>query len=175
VRKKQIPINNFTDATAATFHPNFYAQLRGFVGKSDGFWNCPSAEEDKSLTIAGDPSPLLGYLGNAYAIGATVAATPGSLPKRASQLRAPSRAKLFADNGANWQGASIQVTMRSSFSATPITPVALHQGGLNVAQADGSARFLDRAEFNSPAGPGVPMQDDARQNWWRAGAVEELP
>lgn len=172
------PINqgfNFTDPTAARFHPNFYAQLREFVGKSDGFWYCSSAEADKSLTVAGDPSPLLGYLGNAYAIGATVAAIPEALPKRASQLLAPSKAKLFADNGANWQGVSIQVTTRSSSSTTPITPVGLHQGGINVTQADGSARFVNRAEFNSPAGPGIPMQDDARQNWWRAGAVEELP
>jgi prepilin-type N-terminal cleavage/methylation domain-containing protein/prepilin-type processing-associated H-X9-DG protein len=172
------PINqgfNFTDPAAATFHPNFYAQLREFVGSQDGFWYCPSAQEDKSLTVAGNPSPLLGYLGNAYAIGASVAATLETLPKRASQLLAPSRAKLFADNGANWQGVSIQVTTRSSFSATPITPVALHGGGLNVAQADGSARFVMRTEFNGPAGPATPMQDDARQNWWRAGAVEELP
>lgn len=172
------PINqnfNFTDPAAATFHPNFYAQLREFVGSQDGFWYCPSAQEDKSLTVVGNPSPLLGYLGNAYAIGVTVAATLETLPKRATQLLAPSKAKLFVDNGANWQGVSIQVTTRSAFSATPITPVALHGGGLNVAQADGSTRFVTRTEFNSPAGPATPMQDDARQNWWRAGAVEELP
>jgi prepilin-type N-terminal cleavage/methylation domain-containing protein/prepilin-type processing-associated H-X9-DG protein len=166
---------NYTDPKAATFHQNFYSEIWQYVGTNDGFWYCPSAHEDKSLTVAGDPSPLLGYMGNAYTIGATVAATPESLPKRASQFLGPSKAKLFADNGANWQGVSIQVTSRSTFSAIPITPVALHQGGLNIAQADGSARFVNRAEFNSPGGPAVPMQVDARQNWWRDGSVELLP
>ena len=71
---------NYTDPKAATFHPNFYAQTWQYVGTNDGLWYCPSAHEDKSLTVAGDTSPLLGYLGNAYTIGATVAATPESFP-----------------------------------------------------------------------------------------------
>lgn len=166
---------NYTDLAPPTFQPNFYAQLRTFVGVSDGFWFCPAAQEDKSLTVTGNPSPLLGYLGNAYAIGVTVSPNPDAQPKQASQLPAPSKTKLFVDNGANWQGVSIQVTTRSSFSATPITPVALHRGGLNIALADGSARFVGRAEFDSPGGPSVPVQDDARQNWWREGAVALLP
>jgi prepilin-type N-terminal cleavage/methylation domain-containing protein len=166
---------NYTDPKAPTFHPNFYAEIWQYVGTNDGFWYCPSAHEDKSLTVAGDPSPLLGYLGNAYAIGAAVAATPELLPKRSSQLLGTSKAKLFVDSGANWQGVSVQVTQKSTTSAIPITPVALHLGGLNIAQADGSARFVTRAEFNSPGGPTVPIQDDARQNWWREGAVAVLP
>ena len=172
------PINasfNFTDPTATTFHPNFYQQLRKYVGDNDGFWRCPSAQEDKSLTVAGNKSPLLGYLGNVFTVGVMVATTPEWQPKRASQLLSPSIAKLFTDNGANWQGVSIQVTTRSIFSATPVTPVALHGGGLNVAQADGSARLVTRSEFNQPDGPAVAIQDDPRQNWWRAGAVELLP
>jgi prepilin-type N-terminal cleavage/methylation domain-containing protein/prepilin-type processing-associated H-X9-DG protein len=172
------PINqnfNFTDLTSPTFHPNFYAQVRQYAGVSDGFWQCPSAEEDKSLTVTGDPSPLLGYLGNAYAIGASVAATPDSLPKRESQLRSPSLAKLFTDNGANWQGVSIQVTSQSTFSTIPITPVGLHDGGINVALADGSARLVTRAEFNSAGGPAIPIQVDPKQNWWREGAVDLVP
>ena len=59
------PINqsfNYTDPASATFHPNFYAQLRTFVGADNGSWYCPSAQEDKSLTVAGNTSPLLGYL-----------------------------------------------------------------------------------------------------------------
>jgi len=166
---------NFTDVTSATFHPNFYAQTRAYVGTNDGFWYCPAAQEDKSLTVAGDTSPLLGYLGNLYAIGVTVSADLNGQPKKASQLLAPSNAKLFVDNGANWQGVSIQVTSRSTFSATPITPIPLHRGGLNVAQADGSGRFVGRVEFNRPGGPSIPIQDDPKQNWWREGAVELVP
>jgi prepilin-type N-terminal cleavage/methylation domain-containing protein len=172
------PINsgfNYTDPAAATFHPNFYAQLRTYVGANDGFWSCPSAPEDQSLTVAGNVSPLLGYLGNMYAVGVTVAPEPEARPKRVSQLLAPSVAKLFLDNGANWQGVSIQVTTRSVFSATPITPVALHRGGINLAQADGGARFVTRREFNRAGGPSIPVQEDARQNWWREGAVALLP
>ena len=48
------PINagfNYTDPTSATFHPNFYAQLRTVVGADNGFWFCPSAQEDKSRTV----------------------------------------------------------------------------------------------------------------------------
>jgi type II secretory pathway pseudopilin PulG len=172
------PINqnfNYTDPAAATFHPNFYAQLRTYVGNNDGFWYCPSAQEDKSLTVAGNPSPLLGYVGNAYAIGATVSAGPEGLPKRAAQLLEPSKARLFLDSGANWQGVSIQVTTRSSFSIISISPFGLHRGGINTAQADGSARFVNRTEFNAPGGPSVPLQNDPRQNWWREGAVELAP
>jgi prepilin-type processing-associated H-X9-DG protein len=172
------PINqgfNYTDPASATFRPNFYAQLRTYVGEDVDFWYCPSAQEDKSLTVAGNTSPLLGYLGNVYAIGVAVAPVPRSRPKKASQLRAPSKAKSFADNGANWQGVSIQVTVRSVFSAIPITSVGLHRGGINMAQADGSARFVNRAEFNSPGGPAIPAQEDPRQNWWREGAIELAP
>ena len=166
---------SFTDPTAATFHPNFYAQTRAYVGTNDDFWYCPAAQEDKSLTVAGDTSPLLGYLGNLYAVGVTVSTDPNGQPKKATQLLAPSNAKLFVDNGANWQGVSIQVTSRSTFSATPITPIPLHRGGLNTAQADGSARFVNRAEFNRPGGASVPIQDDPKQNWLREGAVELAP
>jgi prepilin-type N-terminal cleavage/methylation domain-containing protein/prepilin-type processing-associated H-X9-DG protein len=166
---------NYTDPASPTFHANFYDQLRRLVGTSDNFWYCPSAQEDKSLTIAGDTSPLLGYMGNMYAIGVGVAAADEARPKRASQLLSPSVAKLFTDNGANWQGVSIQVTARSTFSTTPITPVGLHGGGLNVALADGSARFVTRVEYNRAGGPSVPVQDDPKQNWWREGAVELAP
>jgi hypothetical protein len=34
--------------------------LQPFVGKDDGFWHCPSSAEDKALTVASDPSRLLG-------------------------------------------------------------------------------------------------------------------
>ncbi len=166
---------NYTDPTSATFHQNFYAQLRAYVGENDGFWYCPSAYEDKSLTVAGNTSPLLGYLGNVYAVGVTVSGVAETMPKKQSQLLKPSLAKLFVDNGANWQGVSIQVTARSSVSSIPVTPVALHRGGLNIALADGSARYVKPAEFNRPGGPSVTLQDDARQNWWREGAVDLQP
>jgi hypothetical protein len=141
----------------------------------DGFWHCPSAREDTSLTVAGDHSPLLGYFGNMYAIGVTVTPWPEARPKKQGELKAPSRAKLFADNGANWQGASIQVTVESVFSTTPVTPVGLHRGGINVAIADGSARFANAAEFDAEGGPSVSRQQDERQNWWRDGAIDLVP
>src|SRR5262245_20183288 len=166
---------NFTDPTSPSFHPNYYAQLRTYAGTNDGFWYCPSAQEDKSLTVAGNTSPLLGYMGNMYAIGVTVAQWPEAQPKRAGQLLSPSLAKLFTDNGANWQGTSIAVTSRSTFSTIPVTPVALHAGGLNIAVGDGSARRVLRSEFNRSGGPSVPIQEDPKQNWWREGAVELAP
>jgi prepilin-type N-terminal cleavage/methylation domain-containing protein/prepilin-type processing-associated H-X9-DG protein len=166
---------NFTDPASPTFYTNFYAQLREYVGKDDGFWYCPSAKEDTSLTVPGDNSPLLGYMGNMYAIGVVVAPWPEAKPKRLSQLFLPSEAKLFTDNGANWQGASVAVTSYSTFSTIPLTPIGLHRGGLNVAKADGSARFVNRSEFNRPGGPATPIQQDPKQNWWREGAVHRVP
>ena len=165
---------NFTDPASPTFHPNFYAQLRRHVGTNDGFWCCPSAKEDSSLTVRGDKSPLLGYMGNQYAIGVTVAG-PEAQPKRADQLLSPSLAKLFTDNGANWQGVYSGVTTRSVLSKIPVTPVPLHDRGMNVALADGSARRVSRTEFNRPGGPSVTMLVDPKQNWWREGAVKLVP
>ncbi|MBI1176889.1 DUF1559 domain-containing protein [bacterium] len=166
---------NYTYPTSPDFQSNFYAQLRPYLGNQDAFWQCPSAKEDASLTVPGDNSPLLGYFGNMYAIGVAVAPWPEARPKKQGDLKAPSRAKLFADNGANWQGVSIQVTVESIFSTTPVTPVGLHRGGINVALADGSARFVNAAEFNAAGGPGVSTLKDPRQNWWREGAVELVP
>ena len=80
---------NYTDAAAANFGPNVYFQLRRFVGRDDRFWQCPSAKEDKALTVAGDNSPLLGYMGNMFAIGVsvTVGCTPFTrMPCGASSL-----------------------------------------------------------------------------------------
>jgi prepilin-type processing-associated H-X9-DG protein len=166
---------NYVNPASPSFHPNFHAQLRTYVGAEDGFWYCPTAREDKSLTVPEDRSPLLGYMGNMYAVGVVVAEWPEAQPKRESQLLTPSSAKLFIDNGANWQGVSIAVTVRSVFSATPITPTGLHDGGVNAARADGSALHVNRAEFNRPGGPAVPLDEDPRQNWWRDGAVELAP
>ena len=166
---------NFTDIASATFHPNFYAQTRAYVGTNDGFWYCPTAQEDKSLTVAGNTSPLLGYMANMFAIGVTVATVLEAQPKKADTLLAPSKAKLFTDNGANWQGVWVGVTSQSSISSIPVTPVGLHSGGMNISMADGSARFVNRNEFQRPGGPSQPIQTEPKQNWWREGAVELLP
>ena len=96
-------------------------------------------------------------------------------PKMQSRLFAPYLAKLFLDNGADWQGVSLQVTMRRALFSIPITPVPQHRGGLNVALGDGAARFLNRVEFNSTNGPSIPLQDHPRKNWWREGAVVLAP
>ena len=166
---------NFTDPSSPSFLPNFYAQMRTYLGSNDGFWHCPAAQEDKTQTVAGDPSPLLGYMGNMFAVGVTVAPRPEARPKKQSQLLAPSQAKLFTDTGANWQGAWIGMTFQSNLFSSLVTPVPLHQGGINVALADGAARYVNRNEFQRPGGPSVPLQIDERQNWWREGAVELVP
>ena len=166
---------NISDITSATFHPNFYAQTRAYVGTNDGFWYCPAAQEDKSLTVAGNSAPLLGYMANMFTIGVTVATMPEAQPKKADTLLVPSKAKVFTDNGANWQGVWVGVTSQSSISSIPVTPVGLHSGGINISMADGSARFVNRNEFQRPGGPSLPIQTESKQNWWREGAVELIP
>jgi prepilin-type N-terminal cleavage/methylation domain-containing protein/prepilin-type processing-associated H-X9-DG protein len=166
---------NFTDPTSTTFHQNFYTQMRPYVGTSDAFWYCPSAPEDKSLTVTSNSSPLLGYMGNMFATGVVVAQVPEAQPKKSSELLAPGNAKLFTDNGVNWQGVWAGVTSQSAISVIPVTPVALHGGGFNVALADGHARFVTHAEFASPGGPSEPIQTEPKQNWWREGAVQNVP
>ena len=176
------PVNggmNFTDPTSPAFLPNCYAQLRPFVGRDDGLWHCPSAAEDKALTVAGDPSPLVGYMGNMFSLGVvsgTVSAPfPEARPKRASALLNPSQAKLFLDIGFNAQGICVAVTYRNTMSSFAIIPASAHRGGLNTVMADGHATYNSRAEFVKPGGPAVPLQDDPKQNWWRDGAVALLP
>jgi len=169
---------NYTDSAAANFHPNAYFQLRRFTGQDDRFWQCPSAKEDKALTVAGDNSPLLGYMGNMFAIGVTVtplAIGPDILPKKRSSLIAPSRAKLFADLGANVQGVWVSTTYRNLLSTVSVVPSPLHRASLNVVLADGHAAQISRNEFQQPGGPSVPLQDEPNQNWWRDGAVLQLP
>ena len=105
-------------------------QLRRFTSQDDRFWQCPSAKEDKALTVTGDNSPLLGYMGNMFAIGVTVtplAIGPDILPKKRVSLIAPSRAKLFADLGANVQGVWVSATYRNLLSTVPVVPSPLHR------------------------------------------------
>jgi len=77
---------NYTDRSAPTFKENFYDQLRAYVGDNDGFWYCPSAKEDTSLTVTSNTCPLLGYFGNAYSIGVTSAPWPEVKLKRLGQF-----------------------------------------------------------------------------------------
>jgi prepilin-type N-terminal cleavage/methylation domain-containing protein len=80
---------NYTDPTAANFRINAYWQLWNYAGKNDGLWQCPSAVEDKAVTVSGDNSPLVGYMGNMFAIGVTASPLPEQpeiLPKRLSAL-----------------------------------------------------------------------------------------
>jgi len=126
-------------------------------------------------------SPLLGYMGNSFTIGVTgspLGLGPDILPKRLSVLINPSRAKLFADTGANWQGMLTLMSYKNTVppgSIVPVIPGPLHRGGLNVEMSDGHAVFVNRAEFQELGGPSVPWQVDPKQNWWRDGAVATLP
>jgi len=165
---------NYTDPAAANFHTNAYWQLWSYAGKNDGLWQCPSAAEDKAVTVSGDHSPLLGYMGNTFAIGVTASPLglgPDILPKRLSSLINPSRAKLFTDIGANAQGVWVGMTYQNTIFTAQVVPVPLHRASLNAVMADAHAPQISRNEFRQPGGPAVPFQDDPRQNWWRAGAV----
>jgi len=169
---------NYTDPTAANFHVNVYWQLWNFAGKNDDLWQCSSAVEDKGTTMSGDNSPLIGYMGNMFTIGVT--ASPMNLgadilPKRLPALLNPSRAKLFADVGVNWQGIWVGATYQYSWSTAAVVPAPLHRAGLNTVMADGHAEPISRREFQQTNGPTVTFQKDARQNWWRDGAVTLLP
>jgi len=50
-----------------------------------------------------------------------------------SEYLTPGRAKLFLNDGANEQGGSVQVNLRSIFSVTPVMLVGLHHGDMKVA------------------------------------------
>ena len=51
---------NYTDSSAANFKANPYFQLRPYLVRDDALWQCPSAKEDKAVTVAGDNSSLVG-------------------------------------------------------------------------------------------------------------------
>lgn len=169
---------NYTDPAAANFRTNAYCQLSAYTSRNDALWQCSSAVEDKPLTMPGNHSPLLGYMGNMFTIGVSASPWglgPDILPKRLPSLLNPSRAKLFTDVGANGQGLWVGTTYRNNQATAPVTPVPLHQGGLNTVMADGHSAPASRTEFQQPGGPTVPIQDDPRQIWWRDGAVAPLP
>ncbi len=100
---------------------------------------------------------------------------PEIRPKRLSALIDPSRAKLFADVGANVQGMWVGVTWRSTTFTPQVIPVPLHRASLNVVMADGHAAQITRSEFEQPGGPTAVLQDDPKQKWWRDGAVPLKP
>jgi prepilin-type N-terminal cleavage/methylation domain-containing protein len=169
---------NYTDPAAANFHINAYWLLWNFAGQNDGLWQCPSASEDKATTVSGDTSPLLGYMGNMFAIGVTASPLglgPDIFPKHLTALLNPSRAKLFTDLGVNSQGVWVGATYQNTVFTAHVIPVPLHRASLNAVMADGHAGQISRHEFQQTNGPTVPFQDDARQNWWRDGAVALLP
>jgi type II secretory pathway pseudopilin PulG len=171
-------VMNYTDPTAANFRTNAYWQLSEYVRRSDGFWHCPSAPLDSAVTKSGDDSPLIGYMGNMYAIGITdspVFPPPDVLPKRLGQLLNPLRAKLFMDVGLNWQAIWVGVAYESPAFPRPVIPVPVHRKSLNVVMADTHAEQPGPNEFHRPGGAGTSYQVDPRLNWWREGAVPDLP
>jgi prepilin-type N-terminal cleavage/methylation domain-containing protein len=169
---------NYTAATAANFHTNAYWQLWNYAGKNDGLWQCPSAMEDKAVTVNGNSSPLIGYMGNMFTIGVTASPLPGQpdiLPKRLSSLLNPSRAKPFTDFGVNAQGVWVGATYQYPIFTAQVLPVPLHRGSLNAVMAEGHVEQISRSEYQQPGGPAVTFQVDPRLNWWRDGAVALLP
>jgi len=172
-----IEVANYFDPNAPDFRTNAYWQLANYLGGNDGLWQCPSAMEEKRATVPGNKGPLLGYMGNPFAIG--LVNPPTGLtdvqPKRLSLLLNPSRAILFSDLGVNAQGIFVGPTFRTALTAAGVAPVPLHRKSLNVVRADGHADQISRSEFDQPSGPSIPFQNDPRQNWWRDGAVPQLP
>jgi prepilin-type N-terminal cleavage/methylation domain-containing protein/prepilin-type processing-associated H-X9-DG protein len=170
---------NYTDPAALNFRTNVYWQLSKYVQRSDGFWQCPTAPLDKAVATSGDDSPLIGYMGNMFAIGVTdsplTTLQPDILPKRLGAMLDPSRAKLFTDAGLNWQAVWVGMAFESPSFPTAVIPVPVHRRSLNVVMADGHAEQLGAGEFHRLGGAGTSYQVDPRQNWWRAGAVPELP
>jgi len=172
-----VEVANYFDPTAPDFRTNVYCQLVKYLGGNDGLWQCPSALEEQRTIVPGNQGPLLGYMGNAFAIGlmnAPIGMTDVQ-PKRLGLLLNPSRAILFSDLGVNAQGIFVGPTYRTALTATGMAPVPLHRKSLNVVRADGHVDQISRIEFDRPGGPSIPFQDDPRQNWWRDGAVPQLP
>jgi prepilin-type processing-associated H-X9-DG protein len=174
-----VGVLNYTDPTAPNFRTNVYWQLTEYVQRSDGFWHCPSAPADTAVTVSGNDSPLIGYMGNMFALGVTdsplAAIQPDILPKRLGAMIDPTRAKLFTDVGLNWQAVWVCAAYESPSFPTQVIPVPVHRKSLNVVMADGHTEQLGPNEFHGGGGAGTSYQVDPRLNWWREGAVEELP
>jgi prepilin-type N-terminal cleavage/methylation domain-containing protein len=169
---------NYTDPTAANFLTNAYWLLTAYVAKDDGLWQCSSAPVDKTIVTPGDTSPLIGYMGNMFTIGVAASPLPiqaDVLPKRLAELQAPCRAKLFTDVGLTWQAIWVGAAYSLPEFPTPVIPVSVHRKSLNAAAADGHAEQLTQQEFERPGGAGTSYQIDPRLNWWRDGAVQQLP
>ena len=146
---------NYTDPSASNFWINPYWQLWNYAGRNDGLWQCPSALEDKATTVSGDNSPLLGYMGNMFAIGVSASPLglgPDILPKRLSSLINPSRAKLFTDAGVNWQGVWVGMTYRNTLTTAPGPGRGLCGGDSAMDRVVASARtgVYQRRRRNEP-------------------------
>ena len=169
---------NYTDPTASDFLTNAYWFVSAYVERNDGLWQCPSAPVDKAIVTPGDTSPLIGYMGNMFTIGVTespLPIQPDILPKRLTGLASPDRAKLFTDVGLNWQAVWVGSAYSLPSFPTPMIPVAVHRQSLNAVAADGHAEQVSQQEFERPGGAGTSYQIDPRVNWWRDGAVQQLP
>jgi prepilin-type processing-associated H-X9-DG protein len=167
---------NFIDPSAPNFRANAYWELQPYIGKGDGFWQCPSARDDPALTVVDGGGPLISYMSNPFVIG--VEGGPfGAVfaPRTVSSMLDPSTAKVFFDLGANWQGIFSMTTYTNTISTASflrVMPGPLHRGGLNIVRLDGHCTYIAPTEFLQPGGPSVPYQSDPRQNWWRDGAVQ---
>src|SRR5688572_13617584 len=169
---------NYTDPAAPNFRTNIYWHLTRYLPRNDGFWQCSSAPKDKSISANEIDNPYLGYMGNMFAFGVTDSPMPiwsDIQPKKLSGLINPSRAKLFADVGLNWQAVLVFASFESPAFPAPVVPVPVHRKSLNVATAAGSAEQITQVEFERPSGAGTSLQVDGRSNWWRDGCVPLLP
>jgi prepilin-type N-terminal cleavage/methylation domain-containing protein len=168
----------YRDSADSNFRTNIYWQLNRYVARSEGLWKCPAAPKDKLIAASEIDSPYIGYMGNMFALGVTDSPLPiwsDIQPKKLASLLNPSRAKLFADVGLNWQAVMVFATYESSSFPGQIAPVPIHRKSLNVATAAGSAEQISQIEFERPDGAGKSFQADPRLNWWRDGCIPLLP
>ena len=168
----------YADPAEARFRTNIYWQLNRYLPRNDGFWQCPAAPKDKSLSANENDNPYIGYMGNMFALGVTESPLPiwsDIQPKKLAGLIDPSRAKLFADVGLNWQAVLVFAAFESPYFPAQVIPVPIHRRSLNIATAAGSAEQISQIEFERPAGAGKSYQVDARLNWWRDGCVPFVP
>jgi len=149
---------NYTDPAAPNFRTNVYWLLSEYVVRSDGFWHCPSAPLDQAVATSGDDSPLIGYMGNMFAIGFTESVLPlqaDILPKRLAAMLDPTRAKLFTDVGLNWQAVWVMAAFEHPAFPMPVMPVPVHRRSLNVVMADGHTEQIGPNEFHRPGVAGT--------------------
>src|SRR5688572_20780709 len=92
-----------------------------------------------------------------------------------TQIIVPTRATLLTAVGLTWQTVLVMAAFEHPNFPTTVVPVPVHRRSLNIVMADGHMEQIGPNEFHRPGGAGTSYQVDPRLNWWREGAMPELP